>query len=463
MQSPAAQKPVFTRNTKQTERVLGKSLPANIDAERSVLGAILISDDTVSEVADILLPADFYNPVNQTIFTSILSLAQQGQRIDMLTLQNDLEGRHQLDSIGGIGYLMELQEDIPSVGLVLQHANIIKEKKILRDLISTAAEIISSCYDSKKESIEAVLDDAEKKIFQIANKRTAPSFVQLDVALKNTFQHLANVRGLREGVTGVPTGFKQFDEMTSGMQRGDLLILAARPSMGKTTLALNIALNAAKSGAGVGIFSYEMSAEQLVLRMLSSESGIPHQKIRNALITSDEWVELTNTAAQIAELKFFIDDTPTMSIMELRAKARKLKAKEDIKLIVIDYLQLIHGSRRTENRTQEISEISRSLKALAKELDVPVLALSQLSRQLENRMDKRPMLSDLRDSGAIEQDGDVIFFVYRDVVYHPDTEQPELSEIIIGKQRNGPVGTTYARFSGETTTFEDLPHDGPSY
>ncbi len=460
MQTGKQNTSMFPQRTKQTERVLGKSLPSNIDAERSVLGAILISDDTVSEVADILQADDFYSPAHQTIFTSILSLAQRGQRIDMLTLQNDLESGSQLDGIGGISYLMELQEDIPSVGLVVQHANIIKEKKVLRDLIATAADVITSCYDSQKDTIDGVLDNAEKKIFQIANKRTASSFVQLDVCLKNTFQHLANVRGLREGVTGVPTGFKQFDEMTSGMQRGDLLILAARPSMGKTTLALNIAMNAAKSGAGVGIFSYEMSAEQLVLRMLSSESGIPHQKIRNALITSDEWVELTNTAAQIAELKFYIDDSATMSIMELRAKARKLKAKHDVKLIVIDYLQLIHGSRRTENRTQEISEISRSLKALAKELDVPVLALSQLSRQLENRMDKRPMLSDLRESGAIEQDGDVIFFVYRDVIYHPDTEQPDLSEIIIGKQRNGPVGTTYARFSGDTTSFEDLPQEG---
>ena len=460
MQTGKQNTSMFPQRTKQTERVLGKSLPSNIDAERSVLGAILISDDTVSEVADILQADDFYSPAHQTIFTSILSLAQRGQRIDMLTLQNDLESGSQLDGIGGISYLMELQEDIPSVGLVVQHANIIKEKKVLRDLIATAADIITSCYDSQKDTIDGVLDNAEKKIFQIANKRTASSFVQLDVCLKNTFQHLANVRGLREGVTGVPTGFKQFDEMTSGMQRGDLLILAARPSMGKTTLALNIAMNAAKSGAGVGIFSYEMSAEQLVLRMLSSESGIPHQKIRNALITSDEWVELTNTAAQIAELKFYIDDSATMSIMELRAKARKLKAKHDVKLIVIDYLQLIHGSRRTENRTQEISEISRSLKALAKELDVPVLALSQLSRQLENRMDKRPMLSDLRESGAIEQDRDVIFFVYRDVIYHPDTEQPDLSEIIIGKQRNGPVGTTYARFSGDTTSFEDLPQEG---
>jgi len=226
--------------------------------------------------------------------------------------------------------------------------------------------------------------------------------------------------------------------------------------MGKTTFAMNIVINSAKSGNAIGVFSLEMAAEQLVLRMLSAESKIPHQKIRNAMITSDEWVELTNTAAKLAETKIFIDDTPSLSIMELRAKARKLKAKSDIKLLVVDYLQLIRGGNRYENRTQEISEISRSLKALAKELDIPIIAISQLSRQLESRMDKRPLLSDLRESGAIEQDGDVIIFVYRDVIYNPDTETPDLSEIIIGKQRNGPIGTCYAQFSGEITSFEDM-------
>jgi replicative DNA helicase len=449
-------KKTYKKSSAQTEKILGKTLPANLEAEKSVLAAILLNDDNLSLVSDILKPSDFYQRTHQIIYQSIFDLSQKNRRIDLLTLQDDLEKKKELDACGGIEYLMELQEDIPSLGLIVQHANIIKEKNILRELIASSAEIISACYSQNDSDIESVLDTAEKKIFQITNKRVKPTFVQLDVWLKKTFQHIANIKGLRDGITGIPTNFLKFDNMTSGLQRSDLLILAARPSMGKTTLAMNMAVNAAHEGFPVGIFSLEMSAEQLVLRMLSSEAKIPHQKIRNAMITSDEWVELTNTAARLAEIKIFIDDSPSLTIMELRAKARKLKAKYDIKLLVIDYLQLISGSSRYENRTQEISEISRSLKALAKELDIPVLAISQLSRQLESRMDKRPMLSDLRESGAIEQDGDVIFFVYRDVIYNPDTEHPDLSEIIIGKQRNGPVGTCYARFCAEVTSFEDV-------
>jgi replicative DNA helicase len=280
--------------------------------------------------------------------------------------------------------------------------------------------------------------------------------VQLDILLKKTFQHLAQIKTTHEGVTGVPSGFYHFDRMTSGMQRGDLLILAARPSMGKTALALNIALNAWHAGATVGLFSLEMASEQLVLRMLSAESQISHQKIRNAMVSSDEWMELTNTAARLAEAKIFIDDSPTLTILELRAKARKLKAQANVQLLIVDYLQLVSSHKWHENRTQEISAISRGLKSLAKELDTPVLALSQLSRSLENRMDKRPLLSDLRESGAIEQDGDVIFFIYRDVLYNPETEYPDNAEIIIGKQRNGPVGSFLVKFKGEITRFYDL-------
>ncbi len=438
---------------------LVKNPPLCIEAEKSVLASILLNDDNFSLVSDSLSPSDFYLRSHQAIYQSIADIFQQGKRIDLLTLQDDLEKKGILKEVGGLEYLMELQEDIPSLGLIVQHSNIVKEKCILRQLIASASDIISACYNQNQDDIETVLDAAEKRIFQITNKRTSATFVQLDVWLKKTFQHLANVRGLKEGITGLPTGFAKLDEMTSGLQRGDMIVLAARPSMGKTTLAMNMVINVAKSGVAIGVFSLEMAAEQLVLRMLSAESKIPHQKIRNAMITSDEWVELTNTAAKLAETKIFIDDTPSLSIMELRAKARKLKAKSDIKLLVVDYLQLIRGGNRYENRTQEISEISRSLKALAKELDLPVIAISQLSRQLESRMDKRPLLSDLRESGAIEQDGDVIIFVYRDVIYNPDTETPDLSEIIIGKQRNGPIGTCYAQFSGETTSFEDMGNE----
>lgn len=447
------------KNNQQTETLLGKSLPTSIDAEKSVLAALLLNGDNITLVADILKPQDFYSTQHQIIYQGIIDLVQMNQKIDLIVLQDHLTKKSELEACGGMMYLMELQEDIPSIGLISQHAKIVKDKGILRELIFSAADIISTCYDQKVEEIDHVLDNAEKKIYQISNNLTPPTFVQLDILLKRTFQQLAQMKGQREGLTGITTGFKAFDKMTSGMQKGDLLILAARPSMGKTALALNMALNAWHSGAAIGIFSLEMSSEQLVLRMLSSEAGIPHQKIRNAMISSDEWIELTNHAGKLAEAKIFIDDTPSISIMELRAKARKLKAQENIQLLVIDYLQLITTNGRYENRTNEIAAISRSLKALAKELGIPVLALSQLSRSLESRMDKRPQLSDLRESGAIEQDGDVIFFIYRDVIYNPETEDPDLAEIIIGKQRNGPVGSFHVKFHGEVTQFQDMQHD----
>ena len=438
------------------EAILGKKLPSSYEAEKSVLAAILLNDENLTLVSDILKSSDFSNKQNSIIYQTIIDIAQSNKKIDLLVLQDYLNSKKLLDEVGGLAYLIELQEDIPSIGLVVQHAKIVKDKSILRDLISSAADIISTCYDQDLDQIEGVLDNAEKKIFQISNKLAPTSFVQLDILLKKTFQNLAQVKNSREGVTGIPSGFAKFDEMTSGMQKGDLLILAARPSMGKTALALNIAMNAWHSGANIGVFSLEMSSEQLVLRMLSAESQIPYQKIRNAAVTSDEWMDLTNTAAVLADAKIFIDDSPGLSILELRAKARKLKSQANIQLLVIDYLQLINSTSRYENRTQEISAISRSLKALAKELNIPVLALSQLSRSLEGRMDKRPMLSDLRESGAIEQDGDVIFFIYRDVVYNPDTQDPHIAEVIIGKQRNGPTGTLNVKFRGDITRFYDL-------
>lgn len=437
------------------ESSIGKSLPVSIDAERSVLAALLLNDENITLVSDILKPQDFFEKRHYTIYQAILELAQASQRIDVLTLQDHLEKYNKSEDAGGISYLLELQEEIPALGLVLQHAKIVRDKAILRELIYSAADIINACYQQRQEDVDVVLDQAQTKIYQISNKVTLPSFVQLNILLKNTFQHLADIKSHQEGVTGVPTGFRQLDKLTSGMQKGDLIILAARPSMGKTALALNMAMHAWHTQARVGIFSLEMASEQLVLRMLSAETGIAHQKIRNALITSEEWMELTNTAAALSEAKIFIDDTPALSIMELKAKARKLKAQEGISFLVIDYLQLIVGNARHENRTQEISLISRSLKALAKELDIPILALSQLSRSLESRMDKRPLLSDLRESGAIEQDGDVILFIYRDAVYNADSDDPDLAEIIIGKQRNGPIGTVNVRFRGDITRFEN--------
>ena len=282
------------------------------------------------------------------------------------------------------------------------------------------------------------------------------NFVQLNIWLKKTFQHLSDIKSTSRGITGIASGYRKLDKMSSGFQKGDFIVLAARPSMGKTALALSLVASAANNGHTIGFFSLEMSAEQLTLRLLSSESGIPLHNIKNATISSEEWIEVTNVAARLAEVKIFIDDTAAISIMDLRARARKLKLEHNVQMIVIDYLQLLHSSRNHENRHQEVSEISRSLKALAKELEIPVISLSQLSRAVDSRMDKRPMLSDLRESGAIEQDADLLMFLYRDIVYNPEAENPALTELIIGKQRNGPTGTVYLHFARELTKFEDM-------
>jgi replicative DNA helicase len=453
------QKYSSTRSNTTGGAVALKGLPANQDAERAVLAAILLNEENLSLVSDFLYPQDFYVPANKLVYQAVLDLARSGKKIDVVTLQDLLSTRNELEEVGGGMALFELQEDLPAIGMALQHAKIVKDKSLLRGLITSSTEIISSCYQSSGENLETLLDSAEKRIFQISNNLSQKAFVPISDVLKGTFKRLAELSSRKDGITGVTTGFHGFDKMTSGMQKGDLIILAARPSMGKTALMLNMALNACKAGSAIGVFSLEMSSDQLVLRMLSSESKIPHHYIRNATITSDEWMDLTNTAARLAEAKIFIDDTASISIMELRAKARRLKAKHNIEMLVIDYLQLIagDGNSKYENRTQEISVISRSLKALAKELDIVVLAASQLSRSLENRLDKRPLLSDLRESGAIEQDGDVIFFIYRDIVYNRDTEHPDEAELIIGKQRNGPTGTVRVKFVGELTKFEDLP------
>jgi len=459
MRTQKRQQPSSKTHTADTERILGRTLPAHIEAERAVIGAILLNDQSIQQIVEQLLPDDFYSVAHKHIYQAMIDLVQQQKRIDLLTLQDILSQRGQLDAVGGEVYLIGLQEDIPAVGLIEQHAEIIKQKSLLRQLITSAAGIISQCYTQDDRSIDAVLDEAEKTIFQISNKRANQSFVQIDIWLKKTFKHLSDIKSHSKGITGIPTGYTKLDHMTSGFQKGDLIVLAARPSMGKTALGLCMSTYAARQGGSVGFFSLEMAAEQLTLRLLSAQAGIAHHNIRNATISSEEWVELTNVAAQLAETKIFIDDTAMISIMELRAKARRLKAEHGLQFLVIDYLQLLHSSRRHENRHQEVSEISRSLKALAKELNIPILALAQLSRAVDSRMDKRPMLSDLRESGAIEQDADLIMFLYRDVMYNPETENPALAELIVGKQRNGPTGTVYLNFVRELTTFEEMPDE----
>lgn len=448
---------VSYKNTGTTERALGKKLPAAIEAEKALLGALLLNDENVTQAVEVLTPDDFYIHSHKAIYECVVSLAQRNERLDVVTLQNELEKKGILEKVGGVAYLLDLQENIPALGLVTQHGKIIKEKSVLRELINSATEIITSCYNQEDQEISGILDSAEKTIFQISNRRTEQNFVQLNIWLKKTFQHLSDIKSTSGGLTGISSGHRVLDQMTSGFQKGDMVVLAGRPSMGKTVIGLNIAAHAASNGLSVGVFSLEMSAEQLTLRLLTSESAIAHQSIRNATITSDEWVELTNVAARLAEAKLFIDDTAGLDIMALRAKARKLKAQHGVDLIVIDYLQLLHSGRRHENRHQEVSEISRALKALAKELEIPILALSQLSRGVDSRMDKRPMLSDLRESGAIEQDADVIMFIYRDIVYNPDTENPAAAELIVGKQRNGPTGIVNLHFLKEIMKFEDAP------
>lgn len=445
----------YPANQLSAERLPGKQLPAHIEAEKAVLGAILLNGASYSQIAGLLTPADFYYPAHQTLFTILGQIADQGKVIDLITLQDELQKSKLLDKVGGLIYLLELQEQLPALGLLTQHAEIIKEKAVLRELITAASGIITNCYTQNKDNIAHVIDEAEKTIFKLANKQASDNFVQLNIWLKKTFQHLSDIKSHSKGITGLATGYKKLDDMTSGLQKGDLIVIAGRPSMGKSVIGLNIATTAINHGHAVGFFSIEMAAEQLTLRLLSSESGIAHHFIKNATISSDEWVELTNVAARLAKCKLFIDDTAGLNIMELRARARKLKMDHQIDLLVIDYLQMLHSPRKYENRHQEVSAISRDLKSLAKELNIPIIALSQLSRAVDSRVDKRPMLSDLRESGAIEQDADLIMFLYRDVVYNPDCENPQAAELIIGKQRNGPTGEVNLTFVGELTKFED--------
>jgi len=454
----------YLQNT-QSETIIGKSLPANVEAERAVLNALLLNGSQAAQISEIITQHDFYVSAHKILFQVIVELEQQKKQIDLITIQDELSKKGLLDAIGGIIYLVTLQEDIPTFGLIEQHANIVKEKSVLRELINSASHIISQCYTQKDQNIDQVLDEAEKNIFEIANKRTSNSFVQLDIWLKKTFKHLSIIKSNSRGITGIPTHYPALDQMTSGFQKGDLIVLAARPSMGKTALALNMALSAAKSGYRVGIFSLEMSAEQLTLRLLSIESGIPHYNIKNASISSDEWITLTATAGNLAEMKIFIDDSAIMDVSTLRTKARKLKSSNNLDLLIIDYMQLLTSRRPFENRHQEVSDISRQTKALAKELEIPVIALSQLSRAVDSRPDKHPVLSDLRESGAIEQDADLIMFLYRDVVYNAETEHPKNAEIIIGKQRNGPTGIIHLDFIRELTRFENPTEqfDRPSF
>jgi len=438
---------------------LRKLPPQSIEAEMSLLGGILIDNEAINRVIEILEVDDLYRESHRKILQAMLDLNVRGEPCDLITLTDILKKKGDLEEVGGGAYLATLVDYVPTAANIAYYGRIVKEKAVVRKLISAATDIVTQGYDEQAE-VEKLLDNAQKVIFEISENKLRPAFVQVGVVLKDTIKNIEKLYEKKEHITGVPTGFVDLDDKTAGFQRGDLIIIAGRPSMGKTAFALNIAQYAAihaDQQQPVAVFSLEMSKEQLVTRLLCSEARIDASRLRTGHLIDSDWDRLARGAGNLHEAKIFIDDTPAISVLEMRAKCRRLKAEHGVNLIVVDYLQLMRGGSNPESRQQEISEISRSLKALAKELDVPVVALSQLNRGLESRTDKRPMMSDLRESGAIEQDADVIMFVYRGEVY--DKENEELkgkAEIIIGKQRNGPIGVVDLVFRGEYTRFESL-------
>ncbi|HAO20255.1 MAG: replicative DNA helicase [Desulfobacteraceae bacterium IS3] len=435
--------------------------PQNIEAEESLLSAILMDNDTLLDVIEILSPQDFYKTAHQHIFETILELSQKSDPIDLITLANLLKKKGKLEDIGGASYLARLIDAVPMALNAPNYAKIIREKARLRRLIEKASEITRRCFEDR-EDMEEIIDFAENAIFKISEDRINPSFYPISKIIESNIDALEERQGSNALVTGIPTGYTDFDRMTAGLQKSDLIILAARPSMGKTAFALNIARNVAVDAeVPVAVFSLEMSKEQLSMRMLCSEARVDSSRLRGGFFSKEDWVRLTDAAGMLSEAPIFIDDSASISAMEIRAKARRLKMEKDLGLIVIDYLQLMRGRADAERRDLEISEISRSLKALAKELNVPVVALSQLNRKLEERGDKRPILSDLRESGSLEQDADVVAFIYRDEVYNKDENNPERgkAELIISKQRNGPIGIVPLTFLNIYTRFENAATD----
>lgn len=435
----------------------GITPPQNIEAEQSLLGTILLEDKSIVNIAETLSPEDFYRDANKTIYQIMLDLFERREPHDLITVKNLLQERNKLNQVGGAAYLSSLTDIIPFAGTLVHHAEIIRKKSILRQLIRTTSEVAARCYEAQ-DDIDALVDEAEKTIFDIAQSKKKQGFQPMSTIVPKAFERITRLFDRKEHITGVATGYEQFDLITAGLQPSDLVILAGRPSMGKTALAMNMVQHAAiVEKIPVAVFSLEMSTEQLALRMLCSIGQIDSQRIRTGRLTESDWPKLTRATGMLSQSPIYIDDSAGINILEMRAKARRLKSEHDIGMVVVDYLQLMQGRARSENRVQEISEISRSLKAMAKELDVPVIALSQLNRSLESRPDKRPMLSDLRESGAIEQDADVIVFIYRDEVYNKAEDNPNrgIAEIIVGKQRNGPTGTIRLTFLAEYTRFEN--------
>jgi replicative DNA helicase len=443
---------------KDIDTSLHRLPPQNLDAEQSILGGILLDNQALHSVLEILEHRDFYSESHRKIFAAIVDLSERHEPSDLITLSNILKDKKQLDQVGGMAYLASLVDNVPSAANVAHYAKIVKEKAILRYLIGTATEILTKSYNTGAD-IDEVLDEAEHAIFQISENKIRPAFYPIKNIIKDSFKAIEKLYERKELITGVPTGFGKIDDLTSGLQKSDLIIVAGRPSMGKTAFALNIAQHAAtECGIPVAIFSLEMSKEQLAFRMLSAAAKVDSQRLRKGFLGETDWPKLTTAAGRLSEALIFIDDTPAISVLEMKAKSRRLKAEAGLGLIILDYLQLMRGGAYKDSREQEISEISRSLKALAKELSVPVIALSQLNRKVEDRTNRRPHMADLRESGAIEQDADVIAFIYRDEVYNKSEDNPEkgLAEIIIGKQRNGPTGMVKLAFLEKFTCFENL-------
>jgi replicative DNA helicase len=433
-----------------------RALPHNAEAERTVLGAVLVDNAAFNSAAELLTRDDFHREAHRRIFDAMAALAERSQPIDLVTLKDELVRASSLEAVGGAAYRGGLMDGLPRITNVEHWSRIIKEKAVLRSLIHAGNRIVQSAFEAEDEAA-FILDRAEKAIFDIAEHRIRQGFVGIREIVKESFRTIDQLSQSRDLVTGLPTGFVDLDERTSGLQKGDLIIVAARPAMGKTSFCLNIAQHAAlHAGETVGLFSLEMSKEQLVLRMLCADARVDSHRLRTGNLQEKDWTRLAKAYADLSAAKIFIDDSATLTPLEMRAKARRLKAEHGLGLIIVDYLQLVSGSGRTENRQQEISSISRSLKGLSKELSVPVIALSQLSRAPEARTDRRPQLADLRESGAIEQDADIVMFIYREEEYKPSDENRGIAEIIIGKQRNGPTGTLKLAFIKEFTRFENF-------
>lgn len=431
--------------------------PQNIEAEQAVLGAMLIKKEAIAEVQEILQPDDFYREAHRIVYEAMVQLQNNDEAVDLVTLTEQLRKSEQLDKIGGLAFITQLANAVPTAANVVYHAKIVKEKSELRSLINAATAIASAAYEDNTD-VENIMDDAEKKILAVANRQNGGAFESMKSIVMRTFERINVLYESKGGLTGISSGFKDLDKLTAGLQKSDLILVAARPSMGKTAFTLNIASYVGTHGGKVAFFSLEMSKEQLMQRMLCAEGGIDATKLRTGQLDTQEWNKLVHVADTLSRAPIYIDDTAGITVMELRSKARRLKAEHGLDLIIIDYLQLMQGrpSKNGDNRQQEISEISRSLKALARELDVPVIALSQLSRSVESRQIKKPMLSDLRESGSLEQDADIVMFLYREDYYDKDTENKNITDIIVAKHRNGPVDTISLFFQKEYTKFRDL-------